>query len=1044
MKRKNTLSKILITFVTFSVGTSLAIHVNTKPNRVDATPYVGNFASYTYSGSYYDSIDFNSGYGMNGTLRTSLTSLIKPAGFYTYSSDGETHLATQLQYADEDPTNSSNMIYLYTRDSVKKNSADSWNREHCWPQSLSNGNWGTSEGGTDILHLRPTYPNTNSSRGNTPYGNSGHATRKVFNNMDYGYTGNGYFEPLDEVKGDVARIIMYVWTTYTGWSGYSSLNILKVFESYDTLLQWHIDDKPDAIEGNRNDYCQTSRQKNRNPFVDHPELAWKIFGDNASASIKSACMTAYPGSSSSSSNPVTPTGISLNKTTASVSVGKTLQLSASLQPSGATGTVSWSSNNSSVASVNSTGLVTANAAGSATITASINGLTANCVITVTESANNYGTLENPLSITDAKEIIDINGTTMSSQPLYVKGIVSSNSSYNTTYKNYDYIWLQSEDGKTSQAFELYRTKLNSSITGSYGSANSLVGKEVVAYGYGKIYGSTYELCQSTGYTPAYAEILSLNDPEATDIALNKSSVEINAGDSTTLIATLTPSNSSSTVTWESSDESVATVTNGVVRGISAGTATIFATVSDDIEAQCLVTVIGSSTVSSDELTIDLSKNNTATATEQEISWIDSNIYSIGCVQGPGGTAANNYYGGDSQGRTSTRFYKNSTLTITPASGVDITNVEFNATTEGYATTLQTSTWTNASASASSKKVTVTPIDGTSAFSAVIGGTCGFTSIKISYEIHSSTGNSPTAYLNNASSFAAIYGTESTSEQYKTGSVTFSTLNLNNAEQYSDPFNIDNGAATVTFSGGGNNGKYYTTGSAIRIYGDGTITVSSSYTITNIDFTWSSGDEYMPESNDVTNVGSYNHSTGIWTGESNSIILTRPTGSGHWRLQKVSVIYLGEATSVSSVALRFGAKFEKDVWDDMAEEFAIKDYGVMLFKRLENSAIPSLTVKQAYEDGKTLAIVRKGSGAAPYLDTDSNEYIFNAKVNISSSNYELVIVAAPFVVIEDSEGNEQYYFLEQLEYSAKTLAQHYLGDGSYEYLSQDALGVLANS
>ena len=1043
MKRNNTLSKILISFVTFSVGASLAFHVNTKPNRVDATPYVGNFASYTYSGSYYDSIDFNSGYGMNGALRTSLTSLIKPAGFYTYSSDGETHLATQLQYADEDPTNSTNMIYLYTRDSVKKNSADSWNREHCWPQSLSNGNWGTSEGGTDILHLRPTYPNTNSSRGNTPYGNSGHATRKVFNNMDYGYTGNGYFEPLDEVKGDVARIIMYVWTTYTGWSGYSSLNILKVFESYDTLLQWHIDDKPDAIEGNRNDYCQTSRQANRNPFVDHPELAWKIFGDNASTSVKNACMTAYPGSGSSSSNPVNPTGISLNKSTANVSVGKTLQLSASLQPTGATGTVSWSSSNASVASVNSTGLVTANAAGSTTITASVNGLTANCVVTVAESTNNYGTLENPLSITDAKEIIDINGTSLSSQPLYVKGIVSSNSAYNTTYKNYDYIWLQSEDGKTSQAFELYRTKLNSSITGSYSSANSLVGKEVVAYGYGKIYGSTYELCQSTGFTPAYAEILSLNDPEATDITLNKSSVEINAGDSTTLIATLTPSNSSSTVTWESSDESVATVTNGVVIGVSAGTATIFATVSDDIEAQCLVTVIGSSTVSSDELTIDLSKNNTTTATEEEISWVDSNIYSIRCVPGPGGTAANNYYGGDSQGRTSTRFYKNSTLTITPATGVDITEVEFSATTEGYATALQTSTWTNASATVSSKKVTVTPTNGEIAFSAAIGGTCGFTSIKLSYEVHSSGTITPTTYLNSASSFAAIYGTESTSEQAKTGSVTFSALNLSNGVQYSEPFNIDDGAATVTFAGGAHDGKYYNTGSGIRTYSGGTITIDSLKTITGIKFTWS-GSGYKPTSSDVVNTGTYDVSSNTWTGSTNTVVLTRPTADDHWRLQKVEVTYLGEATSVSSVALRFGAKFEKDVWDDMAEEFAVKDYGIMLFKRLENSTIPNLTVKQAYEDGKTLAIVRKGSGTAPYLDTDSNKYIFNAKVNISSSNYELVIVAAPFVVVEDSEGNEQYYFLEQLEYSVKTLAQHYLGDSSYEYLSQDALGVLANS
>ena len=1043
MKRKNTLLKILTTFVAFSVAASLTIHLNDEANRVDATPYVGDFTPYTYNGSYYDSINFDSGYGMNGSLRTSLTSLIKPAGFYTYSSDGETHLATQLQYADEDPTNSSNMIYLYTRDSVKKNSADSWNREHCWPQSLSSGNWGTSEGGTDILHLRPTYPNTNSSRGNTPYGNSGHVTRKVFNGMDYGYTGNGYFEPLDEVKGDVARIIMYVWTTYTGWSGYSSLNILKVFESYDTLLQWHTADKPDAIEGNRNDYCQTSRQSNRNPFVDHPELAWKIFGDNASTSIKNACMAAYPGNGSSSGDPITPTGVSLNKTTASLSINKTLQLSASLQPTGATGTVSWSSSNTSVATVSNSGLITAKAAGTATITATVNSLTANCVITVTDTTNDYGSQTSPLSITDAKEIIDINGTSQSSEPLYVKGIVSSNSAFNTQYSNYDYVWLQSEDGKTAQAFELYHAKLGSSVTGSYSTANSLVGKEVVAYGYGKIYGTTYELCQVSNGTPKYPEILSVNNPEATGISLNKSSVEIDAGGSITLTATLTPNNSSSTVVWESSDTDVATVANGVVRGVSAGTAIITATVSGDIEAECVVTVIGTSSVSSDEITIDLSQNNTTTATETEISWVDSNVYSIRCVPGSGGTAANNYVGGVS-GRTSTRFYKNSTLTIAPVDGVSISSVEFNATTEGYASTLKTSTWTNASAAISGSKVTVTPNDGTATFSAVIGGTCGFTSIKLSYDVHSSETNSPIAYLNSATSFANVYGNESITQQDKTGSVVFSSLNLSNGVQYSEPFNIDNGGATVTFGGGGNDGKYYDTGSGIRTYSNGTITVASSAVISKIKFTWSSN-SYKPTSDSVVNVGTYDASSSIWTGSANSVVLTRPSADGHWRLQSVEVTYYGDVTSVSSVALRFGAKFEKDNWDEMVENFTIRDYGVMLFKRLDDSNIPNLTVKQAYEDGKALATVRKGSGAAPYLNTATNEYVFNAKINVSNpSNYEIVFVAAPFVVIDDDTENGKYYFLEEMEYSVKSLAQYYLGNTSYEHLSQDALSILAGN
>ena len=1043
MKKKNSLFKIVSTFVVFSIGASFAFNFKNTPTRVEATPYLGDFAPYTYSGSYYDSINFDAAGGMNGALRTSLTSLIKPAGFYTYGSTGETHLATQLQYADEDPTNSNNMIYLYTRDSVKKNAASSWNREHVWPQSLSSGNWGTSEGGTDILHLRPTYGSVNSSRGNTPYGNSNHVTRKTYEGMDYGYTGNGYFEPLDEVKGDVARIVMYLWTTYTGWSGYSSLNILKVFQSYDTLLQWHTEDKPDALEGNRNDYCQTSRQKNRNPFVDHPELAWKIFGDNASNSVKNACIAAYPATSSGG-DPITPTSVSINKTSANLSVGKTLQLSVSLQPTGATGTVTWSSNATSVATVNSTGLVTAQGTGTATITASINGLTAICSVTVGELNNDYGTQENPLSITDAKEIIDINGTSESAQPLYVKGIVSSNSAFNTQYNNYDYVWLQSEDGKTAKAFELYRTKLSSSVTGSYSSANSLVGYEVVAYGYGKIYGTTYELCQVSNNTPKYPEILSVELPEATAITLNKSTAEIDAGGSITLTASLVPSNASSTIVWESSDEDVATVSNGTVRGVSAGTAVITATVSEDIQAECVVTVVGSATVSSDELTINLNTNETTTATENEISWANSDIYSIVCVKASGGTNANNYYGGDSNNRTSTRFYKNSTLTITPAAGITITSVEFTATTNDYASALKNSTWTNASASVSSTKVTITPVDGAISFSAVIGATCGFTSIKLFYDIYSSGESNPLEYLNSASSVATIYGNEGTSEQAKTGSIKFSELNLSNGVQYTDPFNIDNGTATVTFSGGGNDGKYYNTGSGIRTYGDGSIIISSSYVITSIEFTWS-GSDNTPSSNDIVDVGTYNASTGIWEGEEHTITLTRPTGSGHWRLQKVSVTYIGNVLTVSSVALRFGARFEKDDWDNMASEFTIKDYGVMMFKRLDDSTIPNLTVKQAFEDGKQLATVRNGSGSAPYFDTENNQYVFNAKINVSNpNNYGVVFVSAPFVVIDDGTEDGKYYFLDEMEFSVKTLAQYYIGDISYSYLTQSALSTLAAS
>ena len=127
--------------IVFALGLGLvAVKNSTQPvNSVSAEPHTANFDPYTYSGSYYDDIDATKlSEGLSGTLRTTLTSLIYPEGWYTYGGSGSNTLSTQLQYADEDPTNSSNMIYLYTRNSVKKNAASSWNREHVWCQSLSN------------------------------------------------------------------------------------------------------------------------------------------------------------------------------------------------------------------------------------------------------------------------------------------------------------------------------------------------------------------------------------------------------------------------------------------------------------------------------------------------------------------------------------------------------------------------------------------------------------------------------------------------------------------------------------------------------------------------------------------------------------------------------------------------------------------------------------------------------------------------------------------------------------------------------------------
>lgn len=116
-------------------------------------------------------------------------------------------------------------------------------------------------------------------------------------------------------------------------------------------------------------------------------------------------------------------------------------------------------------------------------------------------------------------------------------------------------------------------------------------------------------------------------------------------------------------------------------------------------------------------------------------------------------------------------------------------------------------------------------------------------------------------------------------------IVFSELGLENGTQYLDPF--DGGNFTVTFAGGVNDGKYYTTGAGIRVYGNGTMTITAkSGNITEITVTYDGSNK--PTTADVVNVGTYNPSTGVWTGSSQSVVFTRPSGSGHWRVKSIDV------------------------------------------------------------------------------------------------------------------------------------------------------------
>jgi len=127
-------------------------------------------------------------------------------------------------------------------------------------------------------------------------------------------------------------------------------------------------------------------------------------------------------------------------------------------------------------------------------------------------------------------------------------------------------------------------------------------------------------------------------------------------------------------------------------------------------------------------------------------------------------------------------------------------------------------------------------------------------------------------------------------------IVFADLGIENGKQYNgsgdDKTIIQSTDFRICFGKGGNDGKYYTTGEGIRTYGGGYIRVeSSTKTISKIVFTFASGSSYKPNASDCTvSPGSFDYSSTTWTGSASSVVLTRGSGSGHWRLQKVEVTF----------------------------------------------------------------------------------------------------------------------------------------------------------
>lgn len=228
---------------------------------------------------YYSGAD-----GLSGTaLRNSLHSIIDDHDVLPVTS-GSTDTRDAIDFLQQDPSDSSRVILVYSGYSVSKSSWPNYNREHIWPVSL-----GPSSGTvphTDMFALYGCDADVNATRGNLYFddcsgGCSSHPEAPLCR-----YDSERW-EPRDIEKGDIARALFYLDVRYSGdASGEPDLELQNLPSSsgcdcmgiLSTLVEWHTMDPPDSAEMLRNNRIFNLYQGNRNPFVDHPEWVYEIFG----------------------------------------------------------------------------------------------------------------------------------------------------------------------------------------------------------------------------------------------------------------------------------------------------------------------------------------------------------------------------------------------------------------------------------------------------------------------------------------------------------------------------------------------------------------------------------------------------------------------------------------------------------------------------------------------------------------------------------------------------------------------------------------------
>ncbi|WP_034886185.1 endonuclease I family protein [Gillisia sp. JM1] len=208
--------------------------------------------------SYYKNIDFSL-QGNDLKEELAITTIAKHSRFLEYY---ERHQFLYL--ADEDPSNSKNVLLIYSGESrdkrefyssSNKHQPQTFNTEHIYPRSYIDNN-----AEADLHHLRTADIKINAQRRNYHFTSGSGKYKLVSNNSWY---------PGEEWVGDVSRMIFYLNLRYN--------EDFKSVGNIDLFLKWNAQDPISPIEIQRNEIIFKA-QGNRNPFIDNPYLASLIWG----------------------------------------------------------------------------------------------------------------------------------------------------------------------------------------------------------------------------------------------------------------------------------------------------------------------------------------------------------------------------------------------------------------------------------------------------------------------------------------------------------------------------------------------------------------------------------------------------------------------------------------------------------------------------------------------------------------------------------------------------------------------------------------------